>query len=89
MPVEMSRLVMRAMHKDASKRFATVQEMLSEIQNILNGEINAVCPCTVVKSSFHGISKIIDNYPILVFLVILWMLYPLYALAMAAWQYFH
>lgn len=88
LPVEMSRLVMRAMHKDASKRFASVQDMLSEIQNILNGEINAVCPCTVVKSSFHGISRTIDNYPILVFLVILWMLYPLYALVKAAWQYF-
>jgi len=89
MPVEMSRLVMRAMHRDVKKRFATVQDMLREIQDMLNGEINAVCPCTVVKSSFHGISKTIDNYPILVVLVIPWMLYPLYALAMAAWQHFH
>ena len=88
MPVEMSRLVMRAMHKEAPKRFQSVKEMLEEIQNILNGEINAVCPCTVVKSSFHGVSRILDNYPIVVLLVIPWLLYPLYALLMALWHYF-
>jgi serine/threonine protein kinase len=87
MPVEMSRLVMKAMHKDAGKRFSSAREMLEEIQNILNGEINAVCPCTAVKSSFHGVSRLLDNYPIVVFLVIPWLLYPLYALAMALWHY--
>ncbi|MBX3166083.1 MAG: serine/threonine protein kinase [Candidatus Eremiobacteraeota bacterium] len=88
MPVEMSRLIMKAMHKDAKKRFSSVREMLDEIQNILNGEIQAVCPCTVVKSSFHGVSRILDRYPIVVFLVIPWLLYPLYALIMALWHYF-
>lgn len=88
MPVEMSRLVMKAMHKDTSKRFRSAREMLEEIQNILNGEINAVCPCTVVKSSFHGVSRLLDNYPLVVLLVIPWLLYPLYALLMALWHYF-
>lgn len=88
MPVEMSRLVMKAMHREPKKRFATVKDMLAEIQDILNGEINAVCPCTVVKSSFHNVSRSLDNYPILVFLVIPWLLYPLYALVMFLYHYF-
>jgi serine/threonine protein kinase len=86
-PVEMSRLVMKAMHRDPKKRFATVLEMLEETQNILNGEINAVCPCTVVKSSFHSVGRRLDNYPILVILVIAWLLYPLYAILMFLYHY--
>lgn len=87
MPVEMSRLVMKAMHRDKAQRFASVQAMIDEIQSILDGEIRAVCPCTVVKSSFHGVSRLIDNYPILVVLVMLWLLYPLYAIVMALWAW--
>lgn len=70
MPVEMSRLVMWAMHKDAARRFQSVKEMLDEIQDILNGDIQRRLPRTVVKSSFHGVSRLLDNYPIVVLLVI-------------------
>lgn len=86
-PVEMSRLVMKAMHREAGKRFVSVRDMLDEIQNILNGEIEAVCPCTVVKSSFHGVSRTLDRHPWVVLVVIPWLLYPLYALLTALYHY--
>ncbi|MBS2034683.1 serine/threonine protein kinase [bacterium] len=87
-PVEMSRLVMKAMHREPQKRFASVRELLTEVQDILNGEINAVCPCTVVKSGFHSVARTLDNYPVLVVLVIAWALFPLFALIMFAYRYF-
>lgn len=87
MPVEMSRLVMKAMHRDKAHRFASVQDMIEEIQSILDGEIRPICPCTAVKFSFHGVSRLIDNHPILVVLVMLWLLYPAYAIAMALWNW--
>ncbi|MFN8609337.1 MAG: serine/threonine-protein kinase [Vulcanimicrobiota bacterium] len=87
MPVEMSRLVMKAMHRDPKKRFSSVREMLDEIQDILNGEINAVCPCTVVKSGFHSVARTLDNYPLLVLLVIPWLLYPLISLLYLVYHY--
>jgi serine/threonine-protein kinase len=86
-PVEMCRLVMQAMHKDKDQRFPSVEAMIGEMQNILDGEIRAICPCTVVKSGFHGVARTIDNYPILVVLVSLWLLYPLYALIQFLWNW--
>ncbi|MBN9420292.1 hypothetical protein ABS71_15545 [bacterium SCN 62-11] len=87
-PAEMSRLVMKAMHKETQKRFPSVRALLEEVQNILNGEIQAVCPCTAVKSSFHGVSRVLDRYPLVVVLVIGWLLYPLLALLLALYRHF-
>ena len=88
LPVEMTRLVMSALQREKSKRFPSVQAMIDEIQSILDGEIRALCPCTVVKSSFHGVGRLLDNRPYLVVLVLTWLLYPLYALCMALWHWY-
>jgi serine/threonine-protein kinase len=84
-PVEMSRLITKAMHADRQKRFEDVSTMMSEIESILDGDIAPVCPCTTVKFGFHLVSKWINNYPIVVVLVIAWLLWPLYAIIYAIW----
>lgn len=89
LPVEMCRLVMKAMHKDKARRFPSVQAMIDEMQDILDGDIRALCPCTVVKFSFHNVARLLDNYPIVVFAVLLWLLYPLYALLRYLWHLAH
>jgi serine/threonine-protein kinase len=86
LPVEMCRLVMKAIAKEPSQRFPSVAAMLEEVNDILAGEIRPLCPCTTVKFGFHNVSRLIDNHPILVVLVILWLLYPAYALIWALYR---
>lgn len=87
LPMEMCRLTMKALEKEPARRFASVAEMLEEVNNILAGEIRPICPCTTVKFGFHNVSRLIDNHPILVLFVILWLLYPAYALLGALYDF--
>lgn len=86
---ELTRLVLRAMAKQPSRRFQTANDLLLEIRMILAGEIHPFCPCTTVKFGFRRISDVLDDYPILAAVVIPWLLYPLWALGQAAWNTFH
>lgn len=87
LPVEMSRLVMRALHKEPENRFPSVRAMADEVSDILAGEIHPLCPCTTVKFGFHQVARLLDNHPIMVFAVLLWLLYPAYALLQLLWNY--
>jgi hypothetical protein len=80
MPVEMSRLILKAMQSDPNKRFASVDEMIVEIKDIIEGDIHPICPCTTIKYGFFNISRLLDRHPIFVLPVLFWLLYPLYAL---------
>lgn len=85
-PVEMTRLVRKAMAKEPARRYASVRELLEAAQGLLDGEVAPICPCTTVKFGFHHVTQWIDNYPVLVFLVLAWLLYPLYSLLMFFWS---
>lgn len=86
-PVEMSRFIQKCMARDPQKRYPSAREMLLDIQDMLDGDIRPVCPCTTVKFGFHTVRNWIDRYPILSILVLAWLLYPLYALLQALYQW--
>jgi len=88
-PIEIGRVILRAMARDPKARFQTVTELRSALRDILDGEILPICACTTVKFSFHEIVRKIDNYPILAAFVLLWMIYPLLHLGYLGWEWFH
>ena len=88
-PLEIARLILKAMAKGPEQRFQSVSEMRSALRDILDGEIMPICACTTVKYSFHEIVRQIDNYPILSLFVLFWMIYPLIHWGYLAWETFH
>jgi len=87
-PQEMGRVILKAMAKDPSQRYASVGEMLTAIRDILDGEILPICACSTVKYGFHEIARIIDNYPILAAFVLLWLAFPLLFAIFGVWFWF-
>ncbi|MFN8613059.1 MAG: serine/threonine-protein kinase [Vulcanimicrobiota bacterium] len=88
-PIELSRVIMKAMSHRAEDRYQSVAELRGAVRDILDGEIRPVCPCTTVKYGFHEIVRQIDNYPILSALVLFWMVYPLLHWVYLGWRAFH
>jgi serine/threonine protein kinase len=77
-PIEMSRLIMMAIEKDPKKRPTSVAAWSEELRMILEGNIQAICPCTTIKKSMYFTERLIDNSPFLgMLLVLLWLLAPL------------
>lgn len=88
-PIEMCNIVLHAMERDLKKRPQTVEQLLNEVQNVLQGDICPVCPTTTMKFGYRHLARFVDNYPVAVFFVLLWLLYPLYSLLRALWEWLH
>lgn len=84
-PTELCRVAVKALHKDPSKRLS-LDQLLDEVEDVLEGDVCAVCPTTTFRSGMYRLNRVLDNYPILIVLVFLWVLYPLYALVRWAVQ---
>jgi eukaryotic-like serine/threonine-protein kinase len=78
-PVEMCHLVMKLLHKQPDKRL-TMQQLLAEVQGLIEGDVCPVCPTTTFRYGLHRLNRWLDNYPLLLVVLMLWLLYPLYAL---------
>lgn len=84
-PIEIGRVILKAMSRDPKARFQSVGELRGAVRDLLDGEILPICACTTVKFSFHEIVRVIDNYPIMAAFVLLWMVYPLLHLGYLGW----
>ena len=81
-PREISNLLKRMLQKKPEDRFASVEDIKEEFQNIVGGDISVVCPHTFAKKSMYRIGKALDNHNYwLMPLLLLWLLYPLYAIS--------
>lgn len=80
-PRETSVLLLKMLEKEADQRFRDLKEVQEEFKTIAGGDIRAICPHTLTKKSLHRVGRILDNHNYwLMPLLILWLLYPLYAL---------
>lgn len=87
-PREISVLIQRMLSKEPEERFANIGDIKEELRIISGGDIHAICPHTFTKKAMFRFGKHLDNYGYwLMPLVLLWLLYPLYALVQWGLQY--
>jgi eukaryotic-like serine/threonine-protein kinase len=80
-PREISVLLARMIAKKPEERFDSLSSVRQELKVIEGGDIHAICPHTFAKKSLYRVGKTLDNHNYwLMPLLILWLLYPLYAL---------
>lgn len=83
-PREISNLIKKMLQKKPEERFESLSEVKNELLTIGGGDIQAVCPHTLAKKIMFRIGRALDNHNYwLMPLLMLWLLYPLYALC--AW----
>lgn len=86
-PIELCHLVVKVMHKDAGRR-PPLADLLHEVQKLIEGDVCPVCPTTTYRFGLHKLNRWLDNYPLLLVVIMLWWLYPLYALVSWATGWF-
>lgn len=64
-PAELDWFIHRAMQKDPADRFASVKEMVDELQAILRGECRVQCPRTFTKRMLTESARALDRRPML------------------------
>ncbi|MEE2788191.1 MAG: serine/threonine-protein kinase [Myxococcota bacterium] len=62
-PSEYRNLLRRALARDPSERYPSALDMLEDLQTILDGRFNAVCPRTHIKSRLHSLMRWLDVAP--------------------------
>jgi eukaryotic-like serine/threonine-protein kinase len=78
---EVSNLLSTMLQKKPEDRFESLSEVKTELMIITGGDIQAVCPHTLAKKAMFRVGKALDNHNYwLMPLLMLWLLYPLYAL---------
>jgi serine/threonine protein kinase len=83
-PPELTNYIHYGLNKDAEKRFRTVEEMVSRLQDVMDGLIPVVCPCTGIKRAANSYGDFMNAHPILavvgVCLVALFTMFGLFEL---------
>lgn len=80
-PREISNLIKKMLEKKSENRFESIGAVKEALQTIVGGDIQVVCPHTLTKKTMHRIGRLLDNHNYwLMPLLLLWLLYPLYAL---------
>ena len=80
-PREVSVLLKRMLQKKPEDRFPSMSEVKDEFRLISGGDIRPICPHTLTKKALFRFGRHLDNYGYwLMPLLLLWLLYPLYAL---------
>lgn len=64
-PAEYGWFIERALQKDPAARFASVAEMIDELQRILRGECRVQCPRTFTKRMLTESARALDRRPML------------------------
>ena len=62
-PAELSHFVRKGIEKDPSKRYQSVQEMITRLQNNREGELEIQCSSTFVKRASYGLIHLVDRHP--------------------------
>jgi serine/threonine-protein kinase len=64
-PPELTNYFRKGLAKDPAQRYQTVDEMITKLQAVINGNIPVVCPCTGAKRFAHHYGDFLNNHPIL------------------------
>ncbi len=77
-PKEISNIVMRLLHTDPARRFASAREVRAAIQDYLDGEAPVTCLCTGAKRATFEVGHLIDQLgSVAVVLAGAWLVLPL------------
>ena len=80
-PPELANFIRPGLHKDRAQRYQSVDEMVAKLQEVINGQIPIVCPCTGIKRTANLYGDFMNDHPILaVAFVALSVLFALFGL---------
>lgn len=84
-PPELTNFIRPGLAKDPAARYQNVSEMIAKLQDVLDGMIPVVCPCTGVKRAANVYGQFLNDRPIWgIALLCVIALFTLYGLATAA-----
>lgn len=62
-PPELANYIHYGLHKDPQKRYRTVDEMVDKLQQVMDGLIPVVCPCTAIKRTANRYGDFMNAHP--------------------------
>jgi serine/threonine-protein kinase len=62
-PAELAWIVAQGLKKDTAKRYQSVEEMMSALQQVQEGHIAVHCQRTMLKSYLHKVLGMVDGHP--------------------------
>jgi serine/threonine-protein kinase len=65
-PAELCWFVLKGLAKNPAERYASVDEMVEELQRIQSGHIQVNCQRTLIKSVLHRLLRGVDQHPMAV-----------------------
>ena len=63
-PPELTNFIRNGLAKDPAHRYQSVDEMIDKLQDVVNGDIPIVCPCTGAKRFAHRYGDFLNLHPI-------------------------
>lgn len=89
-PPELTNYIHYGLNKDPEKRFRNVDEMVEKLQQVMDGMIPVVCPCTGIKRAANTYGDFMNAHPILAVVgVSLFCLFALFGLFALVWILSH
>jgi len=89
-PPELTNFIRPGLAKKPSERYQSVDEMILKLQDVMDGLIPVVCPCTGVKRAASHYGNFLNNHPIVgIALLVILGLITLFGLVSAAYQGIH
>jgi serine/threonine-protein kinase len=70
-PGELAHFASRGLEKDPAQRFQSAREMISALQEILQGKVQVQCHITFTKRSVRELGRLVDRSPHLMLLTLL------------------
>jgi serine/threonine-protein kinase len=64
-PAELTWLVIRGFAKNPAQRYHSVDEMVKELKDVMEGRIHVKCQRTLIKRGLHEMLRFVDKHPIL------------------------
>jgi serine/threonine-protein kinase len=64
-------IIARALEKDPAKRYASIEEMLREVQDVISGHNAIRCHVTLLKRLTSGFSHFMDKHPHVTYVMLL------------------
>lgn len=83
-PPELTNFIRKGLNKDPAQRYRTADEMVDALQQVMDGLIPVVCPCTGIKRVANTYGDFMNAHPILsVACVVLFVLFALFGVVEA------
>ena len=61
-PAELGYFVVKGLHKERDRRFASVEAMILELEEIMAGKVHVQCAVTALKRANHWMNRAIDRH---------------------------